>query len=91
MNIKKDENGRPTIAGILNSDGVTITPIQADPNNHTLNTSDGSSGSDNGNNSGNALLDDNGTPVLTVLSNAGDGTIIELYVDSSGNLLTKST
>jgi hypothetical protein len=63
------------------NDGVTIVPLVADPTSHWLRVSDGTTGVDNGNNLGNAMLDENGVPVLTALSSAADGSIVELYAD----------
>lgn len=89
---KKDENSRPTMIGVSNVDGLTIVPLQAEPVHHGLEISDGSAGSDNGNNSGIAMIDENGVSVITALSSANNGTIIELYVDSvTKKLLTKSS
>jgi hypothetical protein len=86
-NAGHDENGRTTMTTLLNSDGKTIQNLIADPTSHALYVADGSLGSDNGNNAGNAMLDENSVPTLTALSSAGDGTIINLYSDSSNNLL----
>lgn len=85
-----DQNGKSTILGTLNSDGVTIVPIKANPTNHGLKIDDNTTGSDAGNNLGNANIDENGKPVLTALSSAGDGTIVEVYTDVNGNLLINS-
>jgi hypothetical protein len=51
---------------------------------------DSSTGSNNGNNNGNAMLSQNSRPVWTALSSAGDGTIVEIYANSSGQLLVSS-
>lgn len=86
--IKKDQNSVNTMFGVLNTDGVTITPIKANDTAHALKTSDGTSGSDHG--TTNAKRDENRVPALMATSTDGV-TPIALYVDSSGNLLTKST
>ena len=91
-NAKKDENGRNTIIAIDNTDGVSIVPIYADPTTHALHVDDGAGGSDMGNNGGIAMLDENGVAVMTAESSAGDGTLVELYVNNStGALLVKTT
>ena len=77
---KKDENSRPAMIAASNLDGATIIALNAEVN-HQLIVSDGVGGADLGNNSDNAMLDENGTPVLTAVSSAGDGAIVELYAD----------
>jgi len=89
-NSKHDENSRTTMTTLLNTDGKTIQNLTANPADHSLNVSDGSSGVDNGNNNGVAMIDENCVSTLTALSSAGDGKIINLYSDSSKNLLIKS-
>ncbi len=89
-NARLDENGRPTMIATLNSNGSSIVRITANPTNHGLSIDDNSTGSDNGNNSGIANLDENSKPVLTALSSSGDGALVEVYCDSSGKLLIDS-
>ena len=89
-NIPRDANQRPVLSGILNTDGVTITPVKADPTTHIINTSDDTTGSDNGNNGGIAMLDENSVAVGTAVSSSDGVSIVELYVDASGNLLINS-
>jgi len=91
MNALHDENGRPTMIGVSSVDGKTITQVYSDPLNNTIKVSDGVGGVDLGNNQGNALVDDNGVAVLMAESSAGDGSLVELYVDATGSLLVKST
>ena len=77
--------------GISNVDGATIEVVKASPTNHGMEVDDATTGSDVGNNSGIALVDENGTQVLLAESSAGDGTFVELYVnDSTGRLLINS-
>lgn len=90
-NAKKDENGRSTLIGILNTTGNTIVRATAVPSTHALSVVDGTGQSDNGNHGGNALLDQNSVPTLTCLSSDGSGKIINVYFNSSGQVLTKST
>ena len=89
-NAKKDENNVPTLICALNTDGVTPVLVQANPTNHGLKISDASTGSDNGNNSGNAMKDENGVPVLTAVSSVDGTSIIEVYANSSGMILIDS-
>ena len=90
-NAKRDENNRPTVICASDNDGTTIVPIVADPNLHTLRCSDDVTGVDNGNNDGNAILDENSVPVWTALSSDGSGDIIEVYGDSiTGAVLVDS-
>ena len=86
-----DENSRPTLIGALDSDGATPTLVQADPTTHGLIVDDADTGSDNGNNGGNALTDENGRSSLTALASDGSGEIVNVYVNSSGALLIDSS
>ncbi len=87
-NAKLDDNGRQTITGLLNTDGTTITLVKAEPILHGVSVDDASTGSDNGGT--NAHLDDNYRPTMFALSSAGDGALVALYVNSSGELLVDS-
>lgn len=92
MNAAHDQNGRPTIICASKDDGTTIVPIWALASNHGVIVNDSALGSDNGNNSGIAMIDENSVSVFTALSSANDGTIIEVYGDPLTNsLLIKST
>lgn len=85
--IKKDDNQVPTVSGVLNTNGTTVTRVKIDPSTHVLSTSDGDTGTDYGNDS--AVRDNNGETVAVATD--ANGNIIPLYVDSSGNLLIQST
>ncbi len=89
-NAKMDENNRPTIIAVSSSDGITIKQGKANPTNNSLKVDNNTTGSDNGNNSGNAMLDENSVPVWTALSSAGDGSIVEVYADAEGQILIDS-
>lgn len=90
-NAYRDQNNRPTMTAILDSDGLSITAIKANPaTNNSLKVDDNTTGSDNGNNGGVAQIDENNIATLTALSSDGDGTIINLYADSNGLLLIDS-
>ncbi len=90
-NAGRDQNGRPTLITASSLDGTTIVPILANPTTHRVLNDDGATGSDNGNNGGNAMMDENMVSVATALSSDGSGTIIEIYGDiSTGKLLINS-
>lgn len=90
-NAYKDENGVSTLIAASKNDGTTIVRIKASPTTHGLVVDDNTTGSDNGNNGGNAARDGNFVPVLLALSSAGDGAIVEVYGDpSTGALLVDS-
>lgn len=90
MNAYRDENNRPTIIA-TSTDGTAIVRAVASSSSHRLSVDDGTSGSDNGNNSGIANLDQNSVPVWTALSSVGDGTLVEVYADPvTGKLLVNS-
>lgn len=83
-----DENGRPTVICASSADGTTIVPIKADPAIHGLEVIDGTGQKDNGNNLGNAMIDENGVAVWTAKSSAGNGAIVEVYGDpATGSVL----
>ncbi len=88
-NAPLDQNSRPALTCASSADGVTIVPIQANPTNHGLKIDDDTTGSDNGNNSGNAMIDENSRPVLTCMSSTGE--IVEVYGDlATGKILIDS-
>lgn len=85
----RDNNRIPTVMGTLNTDGVTPVSIAANPTNHGVKIMDGTTGS--GFSSSSAARDANRVPVLWGVSSADGVTPIYIAVDSSGNILTKST
>lgn len=87
-NAYKDENGVPTITGVLNTDGQTIMRIQANPTNNTLKVNDNTTGSSYGLRG--AHRDENNVPVLMAVSSVDGVTPVELYVDSNGQILIDS-
>lgn len=87
-NAPRDNNRQPTLLGTLNTDGLTPVPIKVDSS-HSLQTSDGTTGSDYGR--GSAVRDGNRIPVILGVSSADGVTPVEIYCDSSGNLLVQST
>ena len=87
---KLDENSRPSAICVSQNDGVTIVPLTANPISHGLSMSTAMS-VDNGNNNGNAMIDENEIPVFMALSSAEDGTLVEVYADPvTGALLVQS-
>lgn len=84
MNSKHDQNARPTIILASKANGTDIIAIQASPVTHRLVTA--VPGGDNGNNGGNAIIDENGVASWIALSSANNGAIIEVY----GDPLTKA-
>lgn len=90
-NAYKDQNNVPTLIAASKNDGTTIVRIQANATNHGLIVDDASTGSDNGNNDGNAARDENFVPVLIAVSSADGVTPVEVYGDPvTGALLVDS-
>ena len=87
-NAQRDENNVPTMLGVLNSDGVTVTPVQVNPANHALKVDDNTTGSDLG--PSRALRDENFVPTKIVVSSVDGITPVVLYADSNGKLLIDS-
>jgi hypothetical protein len=85
----KDANSVSTLICPLNTDGVTIQRVYVNPTTHAMNISNGTTGTDYG--FTRAIKDDNGVAVLVGVSSADFSTPVDIYADSSGNLLTKST
>lgn len=86
-NAKRDENNVPTLLGVLNSDGVTIVPIQISSS-HKLQVDDSTTGSDLG--PINAKRDENNVPTLLGVSSVDGVTPVPVYADSMGHLLIDS-
>lgn len=88
-NASIDENSKATLTALLNTNGATITRVQADASTHVLAVSDAHTGSDNGGTF--AATDSNGRPTAFAVSSADGVTLVALYADSSGNLLVDHT
>lgn len=88
-NAALDSNGRQTLTALLNTNGTTVTRVKIKASTHGLQVSEGSSGSDNGGTK--AGTDDNDRTSMFAVSNADGISPIALYVNSSGQLLIKST
>ncbi len=83
----RDSNSVPTLAGLLSTDGSTITNVAIDPATHVLDTDDNTIGTDAGSDVG---RDGNYIPVSFALSEADGVTPVPLYVNASGELLIDS-
>lgn len=84
-----DANGRESITGRLNTDGLTITRVRANASTHQMLVDEGSTGSDNGGTF--AATDANDRPTVFAVSESDGKTLVGLYVNSSGELLIDST
>ncbi len=87
-NASTDENTGKTLIAALDSDGLTIVKVLANPTTHTLAVADNTTGSDHGPTF--ALTDDNGVKTLFAASSADGITPVAVYADSNGNLLIDS-
>ena len=85
----KDQNSASSLLGVLNTTGTSTVKVKADPTNHGLKVSDGTTGTDHG--PANALRDENFVTGLMAVSSADGITPVAVYADSSGNLLIQST
>lgn len=90
-NAPRDNNQNPVLLGVSNADGSTVTPIMADPDDHTIEANVGDDGSDLSAGP-DALRDDNGVPILIAVSSDDGVTPVPIYVDpATGQVLIKST
>lgn len=100
-NASLDQNTVPTLIAASSADGTTIVKIKANASNHGLQIDDAHTGSDNGNNKGNAMKDENMRPVLLAVSSSTTTvngvsyiqgvTPVEVYGDlATGKLLVDS-
>ena len=89
ISIPRDQNRNHAIAGVLNTDGVTITVAYADPTLHSLLIEDSGTGSNFG--GPDASRDDNRVTGMLFTSNADGITPVPAYVDSTNKLKVIST
>ena len=90
-NSYKDENGVGTLIAASSTNGTDIVRIQANAGSHRLHVNDNTTGTDNGNNQGKAMRDENNTPVLIAVSSVDGFSPIEVYGDPvTGELLIDS-
>lgn len=82
-----DGNGVHTLVAV-ETDGVTLINVLADATFHTLNASDGTTGSNNGPTV--SRHDENHIPILMATSSADGKTPIAIYANTLGDLLTDS-
>lgn len=73
----------------VETDGMTLVNILADPTTHALHVGNGTTGSDNG--PSQSRHDDSHVSILMAVSSADGKTPVALYGDSSGNLLVQIT
>ena len=83
---KKDSNGRSSLIAVSSLNGTTVLALLADPVTHRLKATTTTVG-DNGNNQGNAMVDENSVSVMTALSSADGSSIIEVYADPTTKAL----
>lgn len=84
-NAKRDENNRPTLLAILNTDGETKVNVEVDAM-HALAVNMNGADMDNGPD-GRALRDENFVTTLIGVSSADGVTPVAVYADSNGKLL----
>ena len=83
-----DQNNVATLIAV-ETDGVTLINLEASPSSHALDTSNGTSGTDNGPTQ--SRHDNNNVHIIMATSEIDGKTPVALYSDSSGNLLIQST
>lgn len=89
-NAYKDGNNVPTLIATLNTSALTITRVLGNTSNNSLKVADNTTGSDFGNHGDTANRDENNIPVMIATSSVDGITPVEVYCDSSGNLLINS-
>jgi hypothetical protein len=87
-NAQRDENNVPTLIGVLESDGQTITRVTVGTG-HSLGVENDTTGSDNGPGP-RALRDENFVTTLIGVSDVDGVTPVVVYTDSDGKLLIDS-
>lgn len=88
QNAYHDGNSTHTLIAV-ETDGMTLVNIEADPTLHELHVSNGLSGSDNGPST--SFHDASHVPILMATSSADGKTPIAVYGNASGSLLVEST
>lgn len=82
-----DGSGVHTLIAV-ETDGVTLVNVKANPSTHALDVSDGTTGVDNG--PSNSRHDGSHVPVLIATSSSDGKTPVVVYSDSGGSLLVDS-
>ncbi len=85
----RDNNGKPTLIGTLDSDGITPVSILVNPVNHAMKNIDGTTGSSFSSTS--STRDTNRATAIWGVSSADGVTPIYIATDVNGNLLIKSS
>lgn len=88
MQTARDSNRIPALIVALNTDGVSPVSLLADPDTHRLKVNNGITGT--GFNRSIASRDDSRAVSLLATSNI-NGQVVNLYANSSNELLVKST
>ncbi len=87
----RDQNHVTTLITASSVDGLAVVRNKVNATTHALVVDDASTGSDNGNNDGNATRDENHVPVLLAASSVDGVAIVEVYGDAiTGALLIDS-
>ncbi len=88
-NAKRDDNNKPAILAVLNTDGTTVAPVEINPTTHGLSVDNNTTGTDQG--PERALRDENFVTTMLAVSDVDGVTPVSLYVDSNGKLLIDET
>jgi len=88
-NATRDENNKPAILAVLNTDGASVAPVEINPATHGLSVDNNTTGTDQG--PARALRDENFVPTMLAVSDIDGVTPVALYVDSNGKLLIDET
>lgn len=84
-NASRDENRVTTLTAILNTDGVTVVNVAANPTTHALTFMPGGPDADNG--PVNAKKDDNFVSTALGVSSVDGVTPVPIYATSDGKLM----
>jgi hypothetical protein len=88
-NAYRDENSVPTKIGVLDTNGIDIMRMYVNPQNGALKVMDGTSGTYPGGNI--AKRDGNSVPTMIGVSTIDQKTPLKALINSSHELLIKST
>jgi len=89
-NAQRDNNQIPTLLATDKDDGITPVAVKAEPTSHQMACSNGTLGSDIGNE--NASHDENSVPSMVAVSSDDGETPVPIYADSAtGAILVKTT
>ena len=87
-NAKGDDNRIPLLLATLNTDGVTPQPVNVDPFSHAISSNIGTTGTGF---STTGTRDQNRVTGMYGVSSADGITLVEIYANSSGELLMDQT